>query len=49
MDRVTNLLIEEERIAAFDVEPDKGSTNGSVATIDAAGKLVARGLIDMHA
>ena len=49
MDRVTNLLIENGRIAAFDIEPEKESTNGSVTSIDAEGKIVAPGLIDMHA
>jgi dihydroorotase len=43
MDRVTNLLIEGGRIAAYDASPD-----GQDETIDAAGKIVAPGLIDMH-
>lgn len=43
LDRVTNLLIEDGRIAAFDVQP-----NGH-AVIDATGKIVAPGLIDIHA
>ncbi len=43
MDRVTNLLIADGRIAAYDAEPDDECT-----TIDAAGKIVSPGLIDMH-
>ncbi len=43
MDRATNLLIAEGRIAAYDAEP-----NGREEIIDAAGKIVAPGLIDMH-
>ncbi|MFH1266763.1 MAG: dihydroorotase [Planctomycetota bacterium] len=43
MDRVTNLLIENGRIAAYDAVPD-----GREETIDAVGKIVAPGLIDMH-
>ncbi|MEK6248949.1 MAG: dihydroorotase [Planctomycetales bacterium] len=43
MDRTTNVLIEDGRIAAFDV-----SSNGQTTTIDASGKIVAPGLIDMH-
>lgn len=43
MDRVTNLLIEDDTIAAYDVEPD-----GQDEIIDASGKIVAPGLIDMH-
>jgi dihydroorotase len=43
MDRVTNLLIEDGRIAAYDASP-----NGQDEIIDAAGKIVAPGLIDMH-
>ncbi|MBI2823182.1 MAG: dihydroorotase [Planctomycetia bacterium] len=43
LDRVTNLLIEDGRIAAYDVAP-----NGQDLTIDARGKIVAPGLIDMH-
>jgi dihydroorotase len=43
MDRVTNLLIEDGRIAAYDAAPD-----GQYEIIDAAGKIVAPGLIDMH-
>ncbi len=43
MDRITNLLIEDGRIAAYDAAPD-----GQDEVIDAAGKIVAPGLIDMH-
>jgi len=43
MDRVTNLLIEDGRIAAYDAAPD-----GEDEIIDASGKIVAPGLIDMH-
>ena len=43
MDRVTNLLIEDGRIAAYDAVPD-----GRDEILDASGKIVAPGLIDMH-
>jgi dihydroorotase len=43
MDRVTNLLISEGRIAAFDASP-----TGKETVIEAQGKIVAPGLIDMH-
>lgn len=43
LDRVTNLLIEGGRIAAFDVESADGA-----AALDASGKIVAPGLIDIH-
>lgn len=43
MDRVTNLLIADGRIAAYDAAP-----TGQETIIDAAGKIVAPGLIDMH-
>ena len=43
MDRVTNLLVEDGKIAAYDVAP-----NGSETVLDASGKIVAPGLIDMH-
>ncbi len=43
MDRVTNLLIVDGRIAAYDASPD-----GQDQVIDAAGKIVAPGLIDIH-
>jgi dihydroorotase len=43
LDRVTNLLIEDGRIARYDVSP-----NGQDRIIDASGKIVAPGLIDMH-
>jgi dihydroorotase len=43
MDRVTNLRIADGRIAAYDAAP-----NGQDTVIDATGKIVAPGLIDMH-
>lgn len=43
MDRVTNLLIEDGRIAAYDVESTQ-----DCEVIDATGKIVAPGLIDIH-
>ncbi len=43
MDRMTNILVENCKIAAYDVSP-----NGQDATIDAAGMIVAPGLVDMH-
>ena len=43
MDRVTSLLIEDGRIAAYDAEPC-----GDEEIIDVAGKIVSPGLIDMH-
>ena len=43
MDRVTNLLIEDDRIAAYDVDSVE-----SCETIDASGKIVAPGLLDIH-
>jgi dihydroorotase len=43
MDRVTNLLIEGDKIAGYDVSP-----NGQDVRIDASGKIVVPGLIDMH-
>ncbi len=43
MDRVASLLIGDGRIAAFDVAPD-----ADMQVLDAAGRIVAPGLIDMH-
>jgi dihydroorotase len=43
LDRVTNLLIEDGKIAAYDVP--SGSQENS---LDASGQIVAPGLIDMH-
>jgi dihydroorotase len=43
LDRVTNLLIRDGKIAAYDVSP-----NGQDRVIDAKGKIVCPGLIDMH-
>jgi dihydroorotase len=42
-DRVTNLLIEGGNIAAIDAQPQ-----GDEGVIDAAGKIVAPGLVDFH-
>lgn len=43
LDRVTNVLLEDGRVAGFDVEH-----NGHDEVFDATGKIVAPGLIDMH-
>jgi len=43
IDRVTNLLIADGRIAAYDVQP-----GADELVVDASGKIVAPGLIDMH-
>ena len=43
MDRVTNLLIENGKIVAYDTPLD-----GQEVVIDATGKIVSPGLIDMH-
>ncbi len=43
LDRVTNLLIADGRIAAYDGQP-----GGDVEVIDATNRIVAPGLIDMH-
>ncbi|HUT10745.1 MAG TPA: dihydroorotase [Thermoguttaceae bacterium] len=43
IDRVTNLLIADGRIAAYDAKPRGGET-----IIDATDKIVSPGLIDMH-
>jgi len=43
MDRVTSVLIEDGKIAAYDAAPDD-----QMEIIDAAGKIVSPGLIDMH-
>ncbi len=43
MDRVTNLLIADGLIAAYDAQP-----SGQETVIDATDKIVAPGLIDMH-
>jgi dihydroorotase len=44
MDRVCDLLVREGRIAAYEAQGDLGDAT----VIDAAGKIVAPGLIDMH-
>jgi dihydroorotase len=43
MDRIANLLVVDGRVAAFDVQPGVEQT-----IIDASGKIVCPGLIDMH-
>ncbi len=43
LDRITNVLIEGGHIAALDVSPDAAETR-----IDAGGRIVSPGLIDMH-
>jgi len=43
LDRITNVLIENGRIAAYDVGP-----TGQMQVMDVSGKIVAPGLIDMH-
>jgi dihydroorotase len=43
LDRVTNVLLEHGRVSAFDV-PDLGE----LPTLDAAGKIVAPGMVDLH-
>jgi dihydroorotase len=43
MDRVTNLLVVDGRIAAYDAQPGDGQ-----AILDVSGKIVCPGLIDMH-
>ncbi len=43
MDRVTNVRVVEGRIAAYDAAPQEGDR-----VIDARGKIVCPGLIDMH-
>lgn len=43
MDRITNLLIRDGRIAGYDA-----SEHEAEQTLDAAGKIVCPGLIDMH-
>ncbi len=43
LDRVTNLLVRDGRIAGYDVPADSQDT-----IVDATGKIVSPGLIDMH-
>jgi dihydroorotase len=43
LDRLTNLLVEDGRIAGYDVP-----LNGQDLILDARGKIVSPGLIDMH-
>ena len=44
LDRMTNLLIEDGRIAAYDVP-----VNGPDTVIDAQNRIVVPGLVDIHA
>ncbi|MCE9545232.1 MAG: dihydroorotase, partial [Planctomycetia bacterium] len=52
MDRITNLLIEDGRIAAYDVEPTANDVADGVVPleiiVDASDRIVSPGLIDMH-
>ncbi len=43
MDRVTNVLLRDGKVAGYDAEPD-----GQETVIDASDRIVAPGLIDMH-
>jgi len=43
LDRVTNLLVDNGRIAAYDA-----AATGNERVIPAAGKIVSPGLIDLH-
>jgi dihydroorotase len=43
LDRITNLLVDQGRIAAYDA-----IASGEEVVIDASGKIVSPGLIDMH-
>ena len=43
LDRVMSVLVEHGKIAGYDAAPEQG-----MKTIDAAGKIVSPGLIDMH-
>ncbi|MCC6124581.1 MAG: dihydroorotase [Pirellulales bacterium] len=43
LDRVTNLLVVDGRIAAFDAQP-----GGEQSIVNVSGKIVCPGLIDMH-
>jgi dihydroorotase len=44
LDRITNLLLEDGRIAALDAQP-----RGDEVILDATRKIVAPGLVDLHA
>jgi dihydroorotase len=43
MDRVTNVLLDSGRVAAYDVAPSDG-----MEVLDVTDRIVAPGLIDMH-
>src|SRR5688500_11668098 len=43
LDRVPNVLVEDGRIAAYDVQ-----ASGNVKVVDAANRIVAPGLVDLH-
>jgi dihydroorotase len=43
MDRIANILVVDGKVAAFDAKP-----GGEQTVIDASGKIVCPGLIDMH-
>src|SRR5688500_13606927 len=43
LDRVPNVLVEDGRIAAYDVQ-----ASGNVKVVDAANRIVAPGLVDIH-
>jgi dihydroorotase len=53
LDRVTNVLIENGRVAAYDAPTDSSSGAGAASAngcqvIDASGMIVSPGLVDMH-
>ncbi|MCR4424825.1 MAG: dihydroorotase [Firmicutes bacterium] len=50
VDSVADVLIEDGRIVGLEpaTDPDRGSTQGDAQVIDATGKIVCPGFIDMH-
>ena len=48
LDRVTNLLLEDGKVAGIDVAVNSAALNGQDTVIDAKNKIVSPGLIDMH-